>query len=425
MRFALAFVALLAGFSTALASAAPPMASQASSASQARELVLAASDLLDQFAGDTRLLAHAKRLLDEAQQLNPRDARQREAMARYHLKVAGWPLHPGDPGLVAAEESIRQALQLDDQYGNGHVLLGYVLAHSGKLDEAAAEYARAHELQADSPWLALDEAELQALQGHADAALALMTKVAYSNAPISVRKYALGELTQYMVSRKQYNEADRLYQEQIALDPQGAWAHGNYANFLRRYKLDTKQSEAQARAALDIMNYGQARQCLGLTLYMKWAELRTSGKTPIVLQKILDEAKSMAPDPGAILYEVARFPRKHPIIDALGALGISVDQLPDSASGGTPLILAVGYNNVDIADQLIAAGASVNRPGLQGFTPLMVAVKRKNPAMASRLLALGADAKLLSDERKTAAQYAAEAHDEGMLKLLAGQPGAK
>ena len=67
------------------------------------------------------------------------------------------------------------------------------------------------------------------------------------------------------------------------------------------------------------------------------------------------------------------------------------------------------------------AGAPVNGKQEKGFTPLLGAVGHNDVEMSRYLLAPGADPRLQNDEGKSAIGFAAEAGNTALLKLLKGQ----
>src|SRR4029077_7991996 len=98
------------------------------------------------------------------------------------------------------------------------------------------------------------------------------------------------------------------YRAQIALMPKDAWVHGNYASFLLFQRGDFENAIKQAREALAIMEYGNARTTLAIALYTKWADLLVNQKRPEEAKAFFDEAKNLFPD----LHEVLRMVQPWP-----------------------------------------------------------------------------------------------------------------
>src|SRR5262245_36474778 len=87
--------------------------------------------------------------------------------------------------------------------------------------------------------------------------------------------------------------------------------------------------------------------------------------------------------------------------------------------GATAIAWAAHWNELEMADVLIAAGADVNARNDLGVTPLTLACTNGSPAMVAKLLRAGADAKAaLPRTGETALMTAAAAGNLETVKLL-------
>src|SRR5579871_554403 len=89
--------------------------------------------------------------------------------------------------------------------------------------------------------------------------------------------------------------------------------------------------------------------------------------------------------------------------------------LPD---GGTALLWTAHWNNLEIADLLLKAGAKVNAADDDGVTPLAQAVIATSPAMVDKLLKAGANPNASEITGLTPLMSAAHVQNIEIIKLL-------
>ena len=91
------------------------------------------------------------------------------------------------------------------------------------------------------------------------------------------------------------------------------------------------------------------------------------------------------------------------------AIGGGADVNARDMEDNTPLIAASYYQCLEVASELIKAGADVNARNVFGHTALMVAAMYcEAPDIATALLRAGADAKVKDAKARTALDYAQE-----------------
>lgn len=98
-----------------------------------------------------------------------------------------------------------------------------------------------------------------------------------------------------------------------------------------------------------------------------------------------------------------------------------VDVNVPQADGATALHWASHWDDVDMADTLIRAGALVNAANDHGATPLWLACTNANAAMAQRLLAAGANPNLALSNGETPLMAAARSGNVDVVKALLAQ----
>lgn len=121
----------------------------------------------------------------------------------------------------------------------------------------------------------------------------------------------------------------------------------------------------------------------------------------------------------------AVYGRQPEVIRWLVEQGVTCDpvlsQVPSATPVGTPLMIALGYNMMDVAELLLELGANVNGRGRTGMAPVHAAIEwDRDPAVLELLLGHGADV-TLEYQGKTAIQCALDSkskYRERYLELL-------
>eukprot|EP00933_Yihiella_yeosuensis_P020509 TRINITY_DN16429_c0_g3_i2.p1 TRINITY_DN16429_c0_g3~~TRINITY_DN16429_c0_g3_i2.p1 ORF type:complete len:118 (-),score=22.96 TRINITY_DN16429_c0_g3_i2:287-640(-) len=87
-------------------------------------------------------------------------------------------------------------------------------------------------------------------------------------------------------------------------------------------------------------------------------------------------------------------------------------------NGTTPLLVAIRKGHEDVAQTLIAHGASVNKAGNWGFTPLMYAAIFGQRNLAAVLLANGADPRPKDVRGDTALDHAVGERQPDIAQMI-------
>ena len=382
----------------------------------AQRLADEAAKLLDEAGSTTRdIMGPALEKLNQAMALDPKVPRAHVEMARFAMRSGGL----GQHALQSAERSLRTAIEIDPQFGDTYVLLGYVLTHADRLPEAEAAFATARKTPHTSQWLDANIAELREKQGRDDEAIEIFRGVAKKVTDPGVRGHALDWLAFNLQMHGNLDEADAAHQQLIALRPQSAFAKGNYGSFLRVRKLDLDRAEKYIRQALAIHDYPEARRSLAMTLYVRWSELWAKDSNSKRGAELFAEAQRLHPDMRELAYEVFEYPRVHPIIDAMVAKGVKVDSNPINPSGTTPMEIAATKGSMEMVRKLLEVGANPNTQGYNGHTGLMAAAGRGDHAMVQLLLGEGADPSLITADGRDAEAYALKYGHHPVANMLA------
>lgn len=410
-----------ANATVAPATAPVPDRPVASAENQAKALELArqAKTLIDQYSGDTRLLIQASGLIESALQADGRSAEALIEQSRFAMKYGG-SLSPKI--LAAAELPLRHSLAYHPDHGNSLVLLGYVLTHQRRFEEAAQAFDTARRVKADSPWLELNTAEMLSLQGRNEEALDhYETAIDDPKVPVAVKDWATEQMSRLLAEMGQGGKAVDAYERLIATGRSKAWTYGHYSRVLRVNLIDTQRSVEMGREALKRMNYGWGRDSLGRSLYLAWAEALLKEKNKSKAKQLYAEAQKYIEDPSVVLDEVYEYPHAHPIIEALKQKGYSLDKMPgrDIGSGDTPLTMAAKNGNDAIVAQLLDNGASPDVAGYGGATALMYAAYIGDEDLIRLLLKRGADPWQRDREGGDAEAVAQHRGKTGVVQLLA------
>lgn len=408
-----------AGSGSAIAPA--PELPTASAENQAKALQLAqqAKALLDQYSGDPRLLEQASELIAQALNADGRSAEALIEQSRFIMKSGG-ALRPTI--LTAAETPLRHSLAYHPDHGNTLVLLGYVLTHQRRFDEATAAFDTARRVKADSPWLDLNNGELLLLQGRFEDGLdRYQAAIEDPKVPRRVKDWATEEMSRQLAKMGRGDQAVAAYEKLITSGRSRAWTYGHYSRVLRVNLIDTRRSVEMGREALKRMDYGWGRDNLGRSLYLAWAEALIEEKNKAKARQLYAEAQEYVPDAGVLLDEIHEYPRAHPIVAALKQQGYSLNTFAGSTIGtnDTPLTMAAKSGNEAIAKQLLDAGADPDVVGGGGGTALMYATYFGHPEVIRLLLKRGANPWLRDPAGTDAEAVAQRAGKPEAAQLLA------
>lgn len=132
-----------------------------------------------------------------------------------------------------------------------------------------------------------------------------------------------------------------------------------------------------------------------------------------------DLVNADSPDGFSPLGLAAFFGREEVAAELL-ARGADVNRPSTNAMRVQPLHSAAAGNHAALARRLLAAGADVNAVQHGGFTPLMSASQNGNAALVEALLAAGADPGATTDDGRDAAALAREEGHAAVLEILSG-----
>ncbi len=222
-----------------------------------------ADHLLESWQGDNRQLDEARKLLLATIERNRDFAPAYDGLARLECDASyvRGEQHE-DEGLRRARKFVDHAIKLDPSLPEAYLTLSSVAYLQRDYDAASFALDRAEQLRARPGSVKGLRAKLLYREGDAKQALALAKEVAASPDASSRERASVYDLMSKIYERMQaMDAADTTYQQRIKSDPNSAWAHGNYADFLlRRGNVD--ESIVHAERAVRLMPYPLALTAL-------------------------------------------------------------------------------------------------------------------------------------------------------------------
>ena len=292
----------------------------ASAPSDSHDIRLArARDLINAYRGDASLLDRARVDLEEILRQNPSFAPAYREFARYFIKRGHINYLRFAPGsLELAEESLKKAITIDPDYADAYVLFGHLYRLMDRPEEAKLALKKAEAIGTSLPWLHLNWADILLDEGRNDeAAQKYRTVINSKTRNKSAMTAAFEGLTRYYESIGNLDGADEIYRKKIAYEPDSAWNHGNYAEFLLCVRDNFDAAIQRARDALDRMNYGAGRYFLAAALYRKWAHFVVVEKDREGGARYFKEAQSIYPNVWQIVANTQNCPSVRIVQQAL------------------------------------------------------------------------------------------------------------
>jgi len=294
-----------------------------SQASGERAALANASALLDRWTGDPRLLEEARSELDRVLAFDPSSAEAYFLQARYEMDVAMRSAVDYDQaGLEIAARALERALTLQPGHVDARILMGRLRNLQGRPGEAWTALQEARKLDPANPLLAVNEADLLMAKGRYPEALQRCEAAA--RAPTTrefVRSHAEGCMIDAYTGMHRQDDVDATYRSMIARDAVNPWTHGNYALFLLCTRQDADAAIREATAALQLMDFGNARATLAAALYVRWAGLENAGRHDEAERGWALADASAPGDPVRVVEARCRAPQVLPVLYALRRSG--------------------------------------------------------------------------------------------------------
>jgi tetratricopeptide (TPR) repeat protein len=251
-------------------------------AGEAEYLTRRADALLEQTSARAGAAAEAITLLDRAIALDPKYALAHAIRARATYKAGYLRGDDYDPNsLTRALEHVDRALALDPTLERAYVIKGYVHVFQKNYGEARKMVEAALRQKPAEPWAMLLQTDIARREGRTQEALESARKLIESTTDPDVLSRAYEALGDVYREMREWDAVEDTHVARVRLQPDSAWARGNYANFLVwRGKYDSAISMAES--ALQKMDYPIGRHTL--------AKARAGKARQLVAEKQFDRA---------------------------------------------------------------------------------------------------------------------------------------
>jgi tetratricopeptide (TPR) repeat protein len=366
-------------------------------------------------SGQEMELSEARAILEKLIGQNPQFDSPYAQLARIAMKT-NW----GPEGLHQAENLLSSALQIRPDSADSKILLGYVYSHQHRYAKAETMFVAAANAKSTNPWLWANWAEMLAIQGKNDQAIAKYRQAIAL--PITHDSYDRGRADAYshlltlLAQRNDLDAMEALYKQRVVEFGPGSCYSSDYARFLLRERGDSQGAIDLARGALhQNCEDSPARQVLGLALYVKWAATESPQRAAA-----LNEARIYLPAGPIPLYLLAKSARTAPAAKQLIGTGENIDQRDNNKM--TALAYALQNRDFAAANRLLTLGAQWDAPvGFANVPVALIPVMEGDIEAVRMLRKAGVDYSKLHYQGATAIDVAEQAGNAPMVDALGGK----
>lgn len=396
-------------------------------ATKSHETVVAeASALLENSkCFETAKLSRARSMLNTALAASgPAYVQARIYLARYHLLAgSNCTMSVKDLPLRMAENELRLALASDPKSAEAFSVLGRVMTHNGRYQEALDALRQAERYGAQQPELNTNFALIHIAMKDWGKAAERLDRVPVCGAPASSSpgcddKLAAAARIELYTATNDRSALLRAYRQSVDAFPDSAFMHGNYADYLIRSVGDADAAIVEADKALAIRAYPKVQRTMALALYAKWAQ--ALAKDPVAARRYRQRAESFVPEAETLAAGVGCGIAGNQILQALQkawkAEGISIDA--QDGDGNTALISAVSCGSTKDVRWLLEHGASVNLGNAFGATALSIAAENGDEDKIEMLISKRAKVNIEDRNGNTPLMQAAAAGDTRITEKL-------
>ena len=251
-----------------------------------------AQQVMDEYRGDRKTLAKADLLLKS---ITPDSKNSKYLLVGYgRLSYKSGYINNNEFQNGSLERSInyfKKAISSYPEFYDAYFYAAYPYMFSGNYKEAKHMASKANNLMPDSARTDLLFGEIAQKEKKYTESIRY-GKSAISKQPttkVMVDAYSLLKVA--YINLKKYDLAEQAYLSIIEIDPESAWAKGNYSAFLSRYMKDYDKAILQGELALKQLNYGMGRYVTSRAYYKKagilhWTDKKYKEAVPYYLRAV-------------------------------------------------------------------------------------------------------------------------------------------
>ena len=404
-----------------------------SSKNRTKALLSDAINLIDNASLGGERLELAKKNLEKIILENPKNVQAYLEMARVKMKedtaIRG---HKNSNGVTQAKKLIEIALEIDDEYANTYILLGYVNTLEGNFSVSIENFKKAQSIGTKNMWLYSNWGRsLEKVNKKSDAikiyqeAIALPLKEYRSTYSLKSSNRAISlifsQLLALLEESKDWEKMNSIYQEKVNVFNDGC-SYAEYAYFKLNKFGDYDDSINLAEKTLTKKGCKQfSRETLASSYLLKLAKSKNLSKEES--KNLYNKSFVLMTNPVELITNLAGSKHTLPAIEVLNKKGIDINS--KDTRHYTPLAYAIYQGDEFSANALINNGAKLNvLVSNKNLSYLMLAVAYDRENLVKLLIDKGVDTKIVSEEGHTALSIAEALGLKSIKRILTSTKGA-
>lgn len=241
--------------------------------SKKENLYREANELLSEYSGQTDQILQAQEKLNEILKIDQNYALAYVGLARAEYKLGYINYTNYDQkSLLKARQLVFKALEINPNLFEAHLANSYIYLFQKDLANAKQSMLKAKTIKPDDMRIVIFEAELAQKEKDYETAIQKAKQCIAASSDKKILSDAYSILHGIYRYKKEYDLADKYYQEELKLDPDSPWVNSNYSNFLIETGNYDKAIEYGKRS-LSLMDFGMGHYVLSNAYYKKAYDL--------------------------------------------------------------------------------------------------------------------------------------------------------